>query len=176
MCIKNNESIEEGIVDAYKQGMPINEIVKKFSISKYGINSIAIKHNLTKRNINHYSREPIIREYWDAGERDINVLAEKAQCTRETVLKTIKKINEELEKEKHDEEHLKKKKRITINIGDKIAYGIRRGYLNKIVVVEKIENGFAICRHEKGLYQTSFTAFELAKMFEKGEAEKIRSI
>ena len=175
MCIKNNESIEEGIVDAYKQGMTINEIVKKFSISKYGINSIAIKHNLTKRNINHYSREPIIREYWDAGERDINVLAEKAQCTRETVLKAIKKINGEHEKEK-PEEHLKKKKRITINIGDKIAYGIRRGYLNKSMVVEKIENGFAICRDEKGLYQTSFTAFELAKMFEKGEAKKVGAI
>ena len=70
--------IEDEIVNAYKQGMPINEIVKKFSVSKYLINRVAIKHNLEKRSLLHYKREPIIKELWDAGERDINVLAEKA--------------------------------------------------------------------------------------------------
>ena len=174
-----NESFEDEIVNAYKQGMQISDIVRKFSVSKYLINQIAVKHNLEKRSAFHYKREPIIKKLWDAGERDINVLAEKAQCTRETVLKTIKKINPEVEKDnrkKQEEEKLKRKKRVTINIGDTIAYGFKKGYLNRTVVVEKIENGFAICKAEKGSYLVSFTAFELAKMFEKGEAEKIQSI
>ena len=165
-----NESFENEIVNAYKQGMQINDIVRKFSVSKYLINQIAVKHNLEKRSLFHYKREPIIQELWNAGERDINVLAEKAMCTTETVKNALKKINPEEEKE------LKRKKRITIKVGDIIAYGFRKGYLNRTVVVEKIENGFAICKAEKGSYLVSFTAFELAKMFEKGEAEKRRSI
>ncbi len=165
-----NESFEDEIVNAYKQGMQISDIVRKFSVSKYLINQIAVKHNLEKRSVFHYKREPIIKKLWDAGERDINVLAEKAMCTTETVKNALKKINPEEEKE------LKRKKRITINKGDIIAYGFRKGYLNRTVIVEKIENGFAVCRAEKGSYLVSFTAFELAKMFEKGEAEKIRSI
>ena len=174
-----NESFEDEIVNAYKQGMQISDIVKKFSVSKYLINQIAVKHNLEKRSVFHYKREPIIKELWDAGERDINVLAEKAMCTTETVKNALKKINPEFEKDnqkKQEEEKLKRKKRVTINIGDTIAYGFKKGYLNRTVVVEKIENGFAICKAEKGSYLVSFTAFELAKMFEKGEAEKIQSI
>lgn len=177
--INLDESFEDEIVNAYKQGMHINEIAKKFSVSVYLINRIAIKHNLDKRSLLHYKREPIIKELWNAGERDINVLAEKAMCTTGTVKKVIKRINPEFEKDnqkKQEEEKLKRKKRITINIGDRIAYGFRKGYLNRTVVVEKIENGFAICKAEKGSYLVSFTAFELAKMFEKGEAEKLRSI
>ena len=174
-----NESFEHEIVNAYKQGMPINEIVKKFSVSKYLINRVAVKHNLEKRSLFHYKREPIIKELWNAGERDINVLAEKAMCTTETVKNVLKKINPEFEKdkqEKQEEEKLKRKKKITINKGDTIVYGFRKGYLNRTVVVEKIENGFAVCKAVKGSYLVSFTAFELAKMFERGEAEKIRSI
>ena len=159
--------------------MKISNIVRKYIKKKYLIKQIEIKQNLENRFLFHYKREPIIKKLWDAGERDINVLAEKAMCTTETVKNALKKINPEFEKDnqkKQEEEKLKRKKRITINIGDTIAYGFKKGYLNRTVVVKKIENGFAICKAEKGSYLVSFTAFELAKMFEKGEAEKIQSI
>ena len=81
------------ILEAYKNGMPIKEMEEKFSINNVRINRLVRKHNLEKRNKNRIRREPIIMELWNNGEYDIDVIAEKAECTKDTVLRALRKNN-----------------------------------------------------------------------------------
>ena len=201
------------ILEAYKNGMPIKEMEEKFSINNVRINRLVRKHNLEKRNKNRIRREPIIMELWNNGEYDIDVIAEKAECTKDTVLRALRKnnainrkydklpydkimillkdgksiteISNELNlnyssvlfavnksKEKEDEFKVKKKERITIKVGDFVSYKYNRlassnSQYDRVAYVEKIENGFVICRHESG-FISSFTKTELSLMFSKG--------
>ena len=61
---------------------------------------------------------------------------------------------------------------ITIKVGDFVSYKYNRlassnSQYDRVAYVEKIENGFVICRHESG-FISSFTKTELSLMFSKG--------